>query len=331
MRLPKLAPVFALTLTAISSALSAAPAPTPAKSPVAEWKTAQAEYARFNTQSYNCDWGRPVLDAIVTSHYFRAQKLARLQDKAGVDAAKDPVVAAAPCNSPINEQAKNSAYLRMWESLTWLVQLSNLMQQPGWGQGLIDIKRNTLVQLEPGRAEIEKAMVATNGEAQVRKSIEAMGQQAVLTLNLACEGRKNHNVKSPRTCPAVPANMLPHLPAATVYAERAESLSRTLTDAAGEEMRGEFGQAYRLRQGSMDYDSTCKSGMWIIYPKAPDTKKLADGVLEVALHKYGAPGPFPRGKVRANANSGYQIIDAPALGLGYMQQAMASFSQCWRA
>ncbi len=272
--------------------------------PVEQARLAREGYDRYIAQSTACRWSRPTVDAVMYRERELWRDLAALENKQAADAITGSTPDAQPCGGPIDQQARGESIQTYWRWITRSRVYAEFVAQPGWSQQLVALDADLITALEPTRKGIGDAMGAERATAETQNLIN----EARVVLNLICEPRKTERTATPRACPDVPAEFTAQRPIALKRAEAVELFNLLLPEAIGQEQRGEFGLAYQFRSDAFDFTSDCKPLASTIYPSAPDTRELPDGVLEVTVRNYGQTGMVERDKVKKDG-LGYVMVD----------------------
>lgn len=272
--------------------------------PVEQARLASDGYYRYLAQSGACRWGRPTLDAVMYREKDLWFELAALEDKAAADAIPSAMPEAQPCGGAADQQARSEAAGNFWRWTTRTLIFAQYSAQAGWTNQLVELAADPINAMEPLRKEIETAM----GPDRSRAETEVLVNEARIVLNLICGPRKAERSPTPRVCPEVPETFIAQRPIAEKRARAVEVFNLVLPEYIAKEQRGEFGLAYQFGFDPFDFSSDCKPLASTIYPAAPDTKELADGVLEVSVRSYGRTGVVERDRVKKDG-LGYAMVD----------------------
>lgn len=300
----------ALALSFTHAALAAPPAPAAPPTALDMAKHARDVYSRYLAQAGPCRWGSPTARTILYGEMAMWRDLAVAAGPPGTEVVQpDYSVKQQPCGSEADRKAQNDAAFSFWEWTTRLRIMAQLGAAPGWGNGLIAIPTASFGQTDGRRADIEKALIAANGQEAMQQRFAALQQESIVVFNLVCEPRKTTGKAVSRACPALPPGLLKDRPAAEVRAGMAEFVAGQLVGDALNEQRGAIGQGYQLKTAFLDIDVKCKPGNYVVYPEAADTTVAGD-VIDVAIRRYAQTGDFGRAKLRSSGGD-FEIVELP--------------------
>ncbi len=286
-------------------------------------RAAEMHWSAYQTQSANCGFSSPVLDAVERNTIQLQRKLGAAQDPGAVKV-KVPIAPAAGCNSSENNAVLGAAQIMAWEALVRVDDYFQFNAMNAWSNGLSAVKAYNSIAAGTLSKQVEQALVTQNSKQAVDTRRESLRQEVVAVLMLMCPVRRPGGSR----CPEIPAEIKGQDALAHIRLLAAEQLAADLARVGDMTTRGEVGTAWRLAKNAKDTRTDCRSGDKVIYPQAPDTHPAVIlGNFMVRLRDWGKWSDGTIATVHHDI-PGYSLLISPELGVTIDDKTPRPFIAC---